>query len=633
MIAMNRTTGIVLLLGLITVCGAPVAWGQSAVRLSEPDSRATVWAAIDSDSLHPGQQALVAVVIDIKQGFHAQSHTPFDENLIRLEVSMGSADAVEFAAPQYPPGEIVEYATLGRLSVYGGRTVVYVPFTVSPSASPGPLQFDGTVSYQICDDDNCFEPQIKPFQVQTQIVPASEPISPANTELFADFGKAQPLDAASRPLTVNGPVSFFGFMLDLGKFSAAIVLGLAFLVGIIMNVMPCVLPVLPLKAIGFYEVAQHSRSRSILLALVFGLGIVSTFAVLAVLVLVLKTFDWGEQFSNPWFIWTIAFILGAMGVGLLGAFSVNLPAAVYSITPRHDTVGGNYLFGILAAILSTPCTAPLFPALLLWASTQPMVLGISSMLMVGVGMASPYVLLSAFPEMARRFPRTGPSAELVKQMLGFLLIGAAVYFAGGYLIEGSAFYWAVFAVIVWAMVYLVIRTVQLTQRSAAVLITTGLAIAVVGLSLRFVLRMNGLEASSAALTTAGAIRWQSYTPEALEQARQSDQISLVKFTANWCGNCQYIEATVFKDPAVIDALRRLDVATFKVDLTHENRDGRALLRQFSPAGSIPFTAIWLPKQEAPMTFASIYGSVDLLTALNQVDSPRELASPALAETP
>src|SRR5439155_16883634 len=128
--------------------------------------------------------------------------------------------------------------------------------------------------------------------------------------------------------------------------------------------------------------------------------------------------------------------------------------------PRHDTFIGNFERGALTAVLSTPCAGPLFPPLMLWAQGQPVSIGLPAVMMVGVGMAFPYIALSIFPQLARRFPRVGPWAELFKQMMGFMLLGAAVFFAAGRFINGAALYWSLVPVAALAGVYLLVKTIQ-----------------------------------------------------------------------------------------------------------------------------------------------------------------------------
>ena len=224
---------------------------------------------------------------------------------------------------------------------------------------------------------------------------------------------------------------------------------MAFLAGIIFNAVPCVLPVLPLKAIGFYEVSQHNRAKCIAFGAVFSLGLIASFAALAMVIVVYKAVSWGEIYSYAWFNIAIVSILLIMAIGTFGVFNVNLPTGIYNITPRHDTFFGNFLFGILTAVLSTPCTFGLFVGLLAWAVSQPALIGVTLVMTVGAGMAFPYFLLSAFPGVARKLPRTGPWSELVKQLMAFLLLGSAVYFARRFMqpyIGADGFWWTMFGV-------------------------------------------------------------------------------------------------------------------------------------------------------------------------------------------
>ncbi|HMC67436.1 MAG TPA: protein-disulfide reductase DsbD domain-containing protein, partial [Gemmataceae bacterium] len=410
-----------LLLGLLctTVSAQPRAEKRAKIEKT----------AVNVSAVKPGDKAKAAIVLEIKEGFHAQSRTPSQEYLIKFEVRLDPNDAVKFGDVVYPPGKDETYPKLGKLNVYTGRVVVIVPVEVKADAKPGPLKITGKLKYQICDDSVCYPPESPKFEVETKVAESGEKVKPAEPELFKQEGLsrgsasslgdvARPADAAPR---APARVQIFGRDLKQNAYILAFI-G-AFVVGIIFNLMPCVLPVVPLKALGFYEVSQHNRAKSVLLGAVFSAGLIASFALLGLFVVGLKgteyQLNWGELFTKTWFRASIVTILVVMAVGTFGVFSVNVPTSVYRFTPRHDTYVGNFLFGILTAALSTPCTFGMFVGLLTWALAQPSrFVGGALLTMVGVGMAFPYLVLSAFPELARRFPRTGPWAELVKQMMG-----------------------------------------------------------------------------------------------------------------------------------------------------------------------------------------------------------------------
>ena len=593
----------------------------------------------------PGDKGVAAVVVEIKEGFHAQSRTPLGEQYqsVKFDVKLDPNDAVTFGEVVYPAGHIEEYPGLGRLNVYTGRVVVRIPFEVKADAKPGELKIGGKLRYQLCDDKVCFQPERPAFAIETKIVPAGDKVEANEKELFGEGEEAKPEAAppsaavpppppnqapppppptdssvAAAPAGVSG-VSSAG--LEGSDWSIGYAMMAAFIAGLLFNVMPCVLPVLPLKAAGFYEAAAHSRGRSVLLGAVFGLGIISIFAVLALFILVFKSFTWGGLFSQGWFVWTIVTLLVVMAFGLFGAFTFRVPVGAYNFQPRHDTVSGNYLLGGLTAVLATPCTAPLLPPLLLWATTQPSVVGVPAFLMVGVGMAFPYLLLSAMPEVAKKFPRTGPWSELFKQMMGFMLLASAAYFAAGRLIHGPEFFWIVVAVVAVGALFLVARTVQLSKNAVPVGISSALAILMLGSVLWWTARTTGLTDRGGAGVAAANTHWVPYSAEGFEDLRRQGKPVLVKFTANWCATCQVIEGTVFRNPAVWDSIASHDVVAMKVDMTEEGAPGTDLLLKLNPAGGIPLTAIFSPKLGQPIVLSSVYQSETLLSAIDRAAPP------------
>ncbi|HEV8293265.1 MAG TPA: cytochrome c biogenesis protein CcdA, partial [Tepidisphaeraceae bacterium] len=458
----------------------------------------------------------------------------------------------------------------------------------------------------VCNDSVCFPPETVEVKYQTEITPAARSVEPTEPELFRGWDPAR-FAAIAKPVT--GPTREKVMILgrELGDKSYVFAFAAAFLIGIIFNVMPCVLPVVPLKAIGFYEVSQHNRALSLAFGAVFSLGLVLTFAALGLLVVVLRVLNWGELFANPWFLAGIVVILAVMGLSMFGVFTVGLPTAVYRFTPRHDTYLGNFLFGILTAILSTPCTFGMFFGLLIWASGQPAAIGLSLMIMVGIGMAFPYFVLSAFPELARRMPRTGPWAELVKQMMGFLLILSAVYFARRF-IEGSfgewIFWWTLWGIVAAAGIFLIIRTVHFSQRLTPRLVAVGIALLMIVPAGAFAYRI-----------TNPPIAWKPYSAEAVADAKSKKRVVMLEFTAAWCGNCLALESTVFHDERSVKAIKEADAVAIRVDLTRKDAPGWKLLKELSPVAAIPFTAVFPGNGGEPIKLTGVYSADDLAQAM------------------
>lgn len=567
--------------------------------------------AVDSSALRAGHKAWAAVVVEIQPGYHAQSHTPLDENFIKFELKPDENPSLKFGDAKYPPAELEDYPALGKLSVYQGRVVVHVPLEVKPDAKPGPIEITGKIRFQACDDKVCYPPETPKFSIKTEIVPADAPVKPNEPDLFKGLEKASLDTATSAPepkAATAAAAAPTPAPVDASARMVAWQFLIAFLAGIVFNVMPCVLPVLPLKAVGFYNAAQHSRAKSLAFGATFSAGLIATFAAFGILIFGFQRFSWGQLFTYTWFQAFIVLALLGLAASTFGLFTVKLPTAVYNVTPSHETYAGNFLFGILTAVLSTPCTFGLFVGLLAWAiATGSATIGVLMLVMVGVGMAFPYFLLSAMPEVARRFPRTGPWAELVKQLMGFLLVLAAVYFARPFLgrfAPEEEYWWLLFAVVVLAAGFLTVRTFQFAATAPPKIIGVTLALVLVAGSF--------LAAKRLAFRP---YQWQPFTTAALDKARAENRIVLVEFTALWCANCQVVEASVLHSRPIVEAVRDHDVLMLKADVTDNDAPGRPLLEKLNPAGSIPLTAIFTPGSDRPIELPGIYSTTDLTQAL------------------
>ena len=582
-------------------------------------------AVLNYNALQAGQQAVAAIVVDIKPGFHSQSHKPSEDFYIPFTAKLPADGPVKTYEPIYPAGQDHTYR-VGKLNTYQGTVIIYVPLEVPADAKPGPVKLAGSVRWQICDEDKCYMPENNKFTIESSIVPAGQAVQTQYPELFKNFDAkvfsklkaptTAPAGASQTPPTqASSETSFFG--LQIGKNSYALAFFAAFVAGITFNLVPCVLPVLPLKVIGFYNAAHQSRAKSLSFGAVFSAGIVACFGALALIVLV-KNLGWGQLYSNPWVNLGLVLLLLAMAIGTFGFFTVNVPTALYNISPRHDTYWGNFLFGILTAILSTPCTFGLFLGLLVWAASQPRAVGVGLVMNVGLGMASPYLLLSAFPEAARKMPRGGPWGELFKQEMAFLLLGSAVFFARRFIepvLGTDGFWWLLFAVAAIAGLYLLMRTFQFSANFTPRVIAGIICLLLIASSLALTLKLVNQPYT-----------WATFSQTALSEARQSNRLVVVEFTAAWCTNCQYVETHTLHDPAVVRTVKQKNVQMLKADLTSETAPGWEKLKEINAVAAIPFTAVYGPGASEPIKLEGIYSAADLQAAIDRAaNTPRAVA--------
>jgi thiol:disulfide interchange protein len=593
------------ILFLFFVLGLLGGLSTTAPAQTRSDMFATIEAGLDTDAVQPGQQATLAVSLTLRPGYHAQSATPSDENYIPLSVVVDSSPTFTFADVVYPKGVEKSYPILGDLNIYDGTVVVFVPIDVATDAAAGATTLTGRLTLQVCDDKVCFAPSTIPFQVPTTIVGKDDRVSPANQGLFRTFDPT--IRAAAAPKGQTRPRAD-AFGVDLNTLPLGVVIAVAFGVGILFNLVPCVLPVLPLKIMGFYESAGQSRGRSVLLATAFSAGIVATFAALAVVVFTLQLFgNWGQMFGNPIFAGLVCVVVLLFALNLFGAFEVVLPARLYQFTPGHDSLTGNFAFGVFTAVLSTPCTFGLFAGLLTVALSQGSTIAVLLLTTVGAGMASPYLLLSAFPQVAARFPRVGVWSSIIKQTMGFLLIATAIYFAGPFMPAAwrdSLLWWMVFACVGLAGIYLFIRTLlqkpTLTTTLASVIVAAALIVPALWITLRI---------------TDKPLKWVEYSDSALSTGVATGRPVIVKFTATWCANCHAVEGTVFRDPAVLEKITSMGITPIKADLSVESAQGWKKLQTLSPSGGIPLTAVYMPDRAEPVLLTGIYSSGALLDVI------------------
>ncbi len=236
---------------------------------------------------------------------------------------------------------------------------------------------------------------------------------------------------------------------------------------------PCVLPVIPIKVMSL-SAAAGNPGRCALLGTIMSLGVVFFWLVLGAAIATITQFKAINQlFQYPAFSITVGVFIAVMGVGMLGLFSVRLPQFVYMLDPKHDSAAGSFFFGILTAILSTPCTAPFMGTAAAWAAKQPHATTLAVFAAIGIGMALPYFILSLNPRLVSRVPRTGPASELVKQVMGMLMVAVAIFFLGVGLdpllrepIDPPvrAHWWIIAAIVTFTMLWLIYKTFKITKR-------------------------------------------------------------------------------------------------------------------------------------------------------------------------
>jgi thiol:disulfide interchange protein/DsbC/DsbD-like thiol-disulfide interchange protein len=407
-----------------------------------------------------------------------------------------------------------------------------------------------------------------------------------------------------------------------------------FLGGFILNLMPCVLPVISLKIFGFIQHAGQDRRRILQSGLAFIAGIFAWFIGLALLLIVLKSagreITWAFQFTNPYFVLAMSAVVLVFALNLFGVFEISLPQfanrSLLGWTAREGDAGA-FFQGVFATVLATPCTAPFLGPALGFAFTQSGWIILVMFLAIAAGMSSPYLLLSAQPAWMRVLPRPGPWMVRVKQLMGFLLLATLLFLlwvlGAERGVEG----------IIWASCFLLALSVACWMKGAFIIPTASFASRFVSLVLVLVIVLAsgyyfiGEKFRATKLVTASTAEpadggWIPFTPERLESELKQGRAVFIDFTAAWCLTCKFNEATVLESAAVREAFQRRGIVKIKADWTNADPAITKILKQFGRPG-VPMYVLYPGNNAEPILFP------ELLTQ-NLVLEKLETVSPHIA---
>ena len=406
--------------------------------------------------------------------------------------------------------------------------------------------------------------------------------------------------SAAHPVPVRGIFTFLLF---------------GFLGGIILNLMPCVLPVISLKIFGFIQQAGQSRQKILRSGIAFALGIFAWFIALALLLIALKAagrdVTWGGfQFTNAYFVLALSVIVLVFALNLFGVFEISLPQSMtrglLSTTERKDDLG-SFFQGVFATVLATPCTAPFLGTALGFAFSQSPAIILAMFVAIAAGMSAPYLLLSAQPAWLRFLPKPGSWMMHVKQFMGFLLLATLLfllYVLGAQRgLEGAI--WAssfllVISVACWIKGAFVVPTASAAKRSVAVVLMLVLVFA----SGVYFIGDKFYSASVAATDSRLRGDWQAFAPDRLQAELEQGHPVFVDFTAAWCLTCKFNEANVLESQEVREAFQRRGVVKLRADWTNGDPVITKLLQQFGRPG-VPLYVLYPGKSEEPIVFPEL----------------------------
>jgi len=510
---------------------------------------AGVSAEVVPPRLGPGEAAEVRVTIEIPENRYQNLQEEF------LGFSLLEPRGTVLGSVVYPPGE-----DKGDRIVYHGALTLTAPLTYE-GGFPGERELKILVEYQLCDEEGvCFFPQ------------AQEISLPVTLEEGRSGG-------------VGRLVLFLLF---------------ALIGGLLLNIMPCVLPVLTLKAFSLLKNNEDKPGEQRTGGLLYAAGVISSLLILAIVVIVLKLageqVGWGFQFQNPVFILTLVVILFLFSLSLFEVFIINPPGT--NTAARLSGKGGRwgaFLSGAFAVLLATPCTAPFLGTALGFAFTQSPLVILLIFFMVGLGLSLPFLLLGFFPRLIGLLPRPGNWMNRFRELMAFLLMGTAVHFVavlreqiGGARLVGVIEFLFALALAAWLLGWLTRPVHKKPLRLAGALLALSLA---VGSGFFFLdLTPVSVEESRGPRVPAG---WERFSPEAVEEAIISGDPVFIAFGASWCLTCKTNEATVLMTDWGNRLFEERNIRRFYGDFTNNDPVIGEWIADYGRAG-VPVYAYYSP---------------------------------------
>jgi thiol:disulfide interchange protein DsbD len=367
----------------------------------------------------------------------------------------------------------------------------------------------------------------------------------------------------------------------------AIIFG--FIAGMALNIMPCVLPVLGIKILSFAKAAGGSSRRTALgRSLIFSGGMISVFMMLAALAS-FAHLSWGQHFQSPWFLIALILVTVVFSLGMFDIYILPIPPNISDLEKKSGRGAvGDFLRGMLATLLATPCSGPFLGATLAWTLTRSTLVIFFVFGSIGLGMAFPYILLSSNRTLLRLMPKPGPWMNNFKHLMGFLLLGASVYLLFGLpkdMVAATVGFClvAAFATVLYSRLA---PHGSSLSRKAVIASVAGLVLVTGGY-----FSYDALHRAMYPAVLSPDVRWEDFSPQRLKEAHAGGQHAVVDFTANWSLNCQYNMMTVLTDDKVTDLLRRKNVCALKADLTWANPPAESLLHSLG-SRSVPFLAVF-----------------------------------------
>jgi len=553
----------------------------------------------------PGDTVTMKVSVRLKDGYHTFAIDQDKKNYgLPTVIDVKSMSGLKPLGDAFVPDRDVELHTeLGKVQrIHHGEVSWSRDFEVLAEAATDGYGVAGELSFQTCNEGRCIASDFD-FELGRVTKKAAETASVVGavpSEPSSDGDGDSRFDSIQyrEPGAEEADSSLSMYLLY------------AFLGGLILNVMPCVLPVIAIKVLSFVQQAGESRGRILALNASYSVGVLAVFMVLATLA-AFAGMAWGGLFQHAGFIIAMAALVFVMALSLLGVFELPVPGMVGSVgAAQREGLSGAFLTGIFATLLATPCSGPFLGTTLGWSVQQEPHVIYAVWTVMALGMASPYLLFGLFPGAVKLLPKPGNWMVRFKQFAGFVLLGTTVYLIS---ILGHEYVLPTLILLLGLALgtWMVGNLYDLSSpsnlrwkvRALALILTGGIA------GFGYQVHEGGDE-----------LPWEPFTTDALAAALDDGQPVLVDFTADWCPNCKLVERISLNRKQTRDFVSEHNVKTLKADYTNFSDEITQWLERFDST-SIPVTAVFSPgRPTEPLLIRDVYTQSTLLEVLETATS-------------
>lgn len=621
--------------------------------------------SIEPSVVAPGEKAHLTITAEPQGGYHIYPWAERDPVKVSKPTLIVLTNAAGFGAtPPTAQGSLIEKpstAVPGEVDRYYEQPVTWtIDLDVPAGTAAGDYQLAGLIGFQTCREEGCDIPQGAEFEVTLPVaaksVAGQTPLAfaPAKSYTFVANAVSEG-NSSSATAAAAGQLDLKQIHADTPRPADQSLLKMmlfGFLGGLILNLMPCVLPVIGLKILSFVEQSGRHRGQIFLLNLWYSAGILAVFMILATLPVAFhyfqgKQFGWGQQFAYDGFNITLTAVVFVMALSFLGVWEIPIPGFVGGSAANDlaakEGAAGAFFKGALTTVLATPCSGPFLSSALAFAVAEPPHITYTTFAFIGLGMAFPYLAIGAFPRLIRFLPKPGAWMDTFKQIMGFVLLGTVVYLMT--VIQWPAVVPTVALLIgLWAGCWWIGRTPTYAEfgAKAQAWLIGGVVAAAVGIvafqwlgpimSERFQLAIDKeVEAQMrSAGTNAEAVAtrqhakgefelpWEMYSLAKLQELTAAGNTVMLDFTADWCQTCQALKKFVLDTDGVRKEVEANGVVPLIVDMTRFPPEEAQLLETLSGGQSIPVLAIFpAGRPNQPIVLSNAYTQGMLLEKLRE----------------